>query len=179
MNEQTPRIILDEKALKVWCITKYLQISRTQFKPVEKHDVTSQLNDVLDQVYIKAQEHHRQGIYMTKRTKIVCLCGSTKFREEYRKANSDFTHQGWIVLTVGCLQGDPEWGMADKGMLDELHKRKIDIADLVFVINKDNYIGESTKSEIEYAELHNKHVGYLEAPSPDAIMTNLATEVEQ
>lgn len=49
-------------------------------------------------------------------------------------------------------------------MLDEMHKRKIDMADEIFVINVDGYIGSSTKSEIKYAEAHNKKVKYLEEP---------------
>lgn len=46
-------------------------------------------------------------------------------------------------------------------MLDDMHKRKIDMADEIFVINVDGYIGSSTRSEIEYAETHNKNVNYL------------------
>ena len=49
-----------------------------------------------------------------------------------------------------------------KEMLDDMHKRKIDMADEIFVINVNGYIGESTKSEIEYAKLHGKKVNYLE-----------------
>ena len=39
-----------------------------------------------------------------------------------------------------------------KEMLDDIHKRKIDMADAIYVINKDGYIGSSTKSEIAYAK---------------------------
>lgn len=46
-------------------------------------------------------------------------------------------------------------------MLNDMHKRKIDMADEIFVINVNEYIGNSTKSEIEYAEAHNKKVNYL------------------
>lgn len=49
-----------------------------------------------------------------------------------------------------------------KKMLDDMHKRKIDMADYIYVINVGGYIGESTKSEIDYAELHDKTVKYLE-----------------
>ena len=45
-----------------------------------------------------------------------------------------------------------------------MHKRKIDLADEIFVINVDGYIGSSTKSEIEYAKSTNKVVGYLVKP---------------
>ena len=49
-----------------------------------------------------------------------------------------------------------------KAMLDDMHKRKIDMADEIFVINVNGYIGESTKSEIEYATTTGKVVNYLE-----------------
>ena len=49
-----------------------------------------------------------------------------------------------------------------KEMLDDMHKRKIDMADSIYVINVGGYIGESTKSEIKYAKKHGKAVNYLE-----------------
>ena len=49
-----------------------------------------------------------------------------------------------------------------KKMLDNMHKRKIDMADSIYVINVGRYIGDSTKSEIEYAKAHGKEVHYLE-----------------
>lgn len=92
---------------------------------------------------------------------IVCLCGSTKFREEFRQANAKLTLAGKIVLTVGCFHGDPEWG-SNKVNLDELHKRKIDMSDEVLVLNVGGYVGESTRSEINYAITNGKPVRYLE-----------------
>ncbi len=93
---------------------------------------------------------------------IICLCGSTRFREVYRREMCRLTFEGNIVLTVGCLKGDPEWGQAPKLLLDVLHKRKIDLADEVFVLNVNGYVGESTASEIQYAESIGKAVRYLE-----------------
>ena len=54
---------------------------------------------------------------------------------------------------------------ATKEMLDDIHKRKIDMSDEIFVINVDGYIGESTRSEIEYAAAHGKSIRYLESMS--------------
>jgi hypothetical protein len=68
------------------------------------------------------------------------------------------------VISVGLFghAGDEEvWTPGMKEMLDDMHKRKIDLADGIFVINVDDYIGESTKSEIEYAKEHGKSVEYL------------------
>ena len=68
------------------------------------------------------------------------------------------------MISVGLIghSGDDEvWTDGTKEMLDDMHKKKIDMADEIFVINVDGYIGNSTKSEIEYAEAHNKKVNYL------------------
>ena len=98
--------------------------------------------------------------------KVVCLCGSGRFRDAYERAEFDKTLSGEIVLTIGCNTHDvarePELA-GKKPFLDELHKRKIDLCDYVFVLNVDGYIGDSTRSEIEYAEAHGKPVEYLEA----------------
>lgn len=97
--------------------------------------------------------------------KIVCLCGSTRFKDEFTKANADLTLQGHIVLSVGMFGhvDAPEIMTTDvKVTLDELHKRKIDLADEVFVINVGGYIGDSTRSEIEYALAQHKVVSHLE-----------------
>ena len=109
---------------------------------------------------------------MIKDYKIITLCGSTKFKDEFMKAQKDLTLQGNIVISVGLFghSGDHEvWENMDDGtltktkiMLDDMHKRKIDMADEIFVINVGGYIGESTKSEIEYAQNTGKVVNYLE-----------------
>ena len=103
------------------------------------------------------------------RPKIVCLCGSTRFYEEFRRANLRLTLAGEIVLSIGCdtksdgdLAAMGEMPEASKDALDALHKRKIDLADYVLVLNVGGYIGESTRSEIEYAEKVGRPVRYLE-----------------
>lgn len=96
--------------------------------------------------------------------KVITLCGSTKFKDAYLKAQKDLTLQGNIVISVGLFghSGDDEvWTEGTKEMLDNMHKRKIDMADEIFVINVGGYIGESTKSEIEYAIRNGKKVNYL------------------
>jgi len=105
------------------------------------------------------------------RPKIVCLCGSVRFAEEFRNANSNETLAGNIVLSIGCNMktdtetfrhlSEPELKTI-KTNLDALHKRKIDLADEILILNVGGYIGESTRSEIDYAIAHNKPVRYLE-----------------
>jgi hypothetical protein len=101
---------------------------------------------------------------MIGRYKVITLCGSTKFRDEFMAEQKRLTLEGNIVISVGLFghSGDTEvWLEETKTMLDDMHKRKIDMADEIFVINVGGYIGESTKSEIEYARKTNKVVKYL------------------
>ena len=96
---------------------------------------------------------------------IVCLCGSTRFSEAFREANLRETLAGKIVLTIGAdFKSDDALGLTldDKGRLDELHLRKIDLADEILVLNVGGYIGTSTRREIEYAYNCGKTIRYLE-----------------
>jgi hypothetical protein len=100
---------------------------------------------------------------------VVCLCGSTRFMEAFEQANLKETLAGKIVLSIGGhtksdtdLMAAGELTEATKAMLDELHKRKIDLADEVLILNVGGYIGKSTRSEIEYADAKGKRIRYLE-----------------
>jgi hypothetical protein len=112
-----------------------------------------------------------------ERPRIVCLCGSTRFYEKFREWNLALTLRGEIVLSIGCdtksdadLHAAGELGPAAvKVALDELHKRKIDLADYVVILNVGGYIGESTRGEVGYAIAHGKPVLYLEEPEPPAV----------
>jgi len=101
---------------------------------------------------------------MIEKFKVITLCGSTKFKDEYLYEQKRLTLEGNIVISVGLFghSGDKEvWSEGTKEMLDDMHKRKIDLADEIFVINVNGYIGQSTKSEIEYAKSTNKIIKYL------------------
>ena len=100
-----------------------------------------------------------------KKYPIVTLCGSTRFKEDFERVNKELTLKGIIVISVGCFghAGDV-FTDEQKEMLDDIHKRKIDMADAIYVINRDGYIGESTRSEISYAYKHGKNVTFMEAP---------------
>ena len=103
---------------------------------------------------------------------IITLCGSTRFKDEFMKVQKELTLEGNIVISVGLFghSGDSEvWENMDEGtmtktkeMLDDMHKRKIDMADEIYVINVGGYIGASTRSEIEYAKEHGKKIRYWE-----------------
>lgn len=94
----------------------------------------------------------------------VCLCGSTRFKDKFFEIACDFTLKGYIVtMPMVFVHSDNEDISANqKEYLDEIHKAKIADADLVFIVNCGKYIGDSTKSEIEWAEALGKNIEYLE-----------------
>ena len=102
---------------------------------------------------------------MVGKYKVITLCGSTRFKDEFLRQQARLTLEGNIVISVGLFGhagDDVVWEDGIKEMLDDMHKRKIDMADEIFVINKNGYIGSSTASEIAYAENKNIPVRYLE-----------------
>jgi hypothetical protein len=123
-----------------------------------------------------------------QRPVMVTLCGSTRFKKEFIQANFTETMAGRIVLSVGW------WSHADadvytpdekvKENLDALHLRKIDRSDEILVINVGDYIGESTRREIDYARAQGKVVRFLEpsaldvAPDPPEDADSYHVDVE-
>jgi len=106
-----------------------------------------------------------------KTAKVVCLCGSTRFTEEMLVKQWELTKQGYVVLGWCALpssyfSGEDKTHIGDKEgvkeIVDEVHKRKIDLTDEVMVLNIGGYIGESTRGEIEYAKANDKPIFYLE-----------------
>lgn len=103
------------------------------------------------------------------RPEVVVLCGSTRFKDQFNAVNARLTLEGKVVLSLGVFghvdMPHVDWsteGTEMKIMLDRLHKAKIDLADRVFIINPGGYIGESTRSEIDYALSYGKPIQYLE-----------------
>lgn len=94
--------------------------------------------------------------------KIITLCGSTRFKEEFLKEAEDLTFRNYIVLMPHVFNHHTGISL-DKSVIeafDKMHREMIDLSDAILVINKDGYIGESTKSEIEYAKEKGKKVYY-------------------
>jgi hypothetical protein len=106
---------------------------------------------------------------MPSTPEIVCLCGSTRFKAAFEAENERLTRAGKVVLTVGVFGHADGVSLTDeeKARLDELHKRKIDLADRVHVVNVDGYVGDSTREEVAYARERDVPVTWLE---PDAAM---------
>lgn len=110
-----------------------------------------------------------------KQPKTVCFCGSTRFAQTFMIERWKLEKKGIITLGInilpdGYFEGENHHGAEQEGVkdiLDELHKRKIDISDEVVILNIDGYIGESTRSELEYAQSIGKPIKYLEPlPNP-------------
>ena len=113
--------------------------------------------------------------------KVITLCGSTRFKDEFLEAQKRLTLEGNIVISVGLFghSGDNEvWTDGVKDMLDRQHLAKIDLADEIFVVNVGGYIGDSTRREIAYAEYKGKTIVYLESCRKPSIYDNYAALVE-
>lgn len=96
---------------------------------------------------------------------IITLCGSIKFKDEFIKVQEKLTLEGNIVFTPNFFNNinKDEMDEKTKSMLAGMHRQKIDMSDEIYVINLNGYIGESTKSEIEYAQAKGKKISYLES----------------
>ena len=105
--------------------------------------------------YLNPHTHDLDG-----QVRIVTLCGSTRFKAEFEAVNRRETLAGRIVLAPGVFghADGIELSAAEKAALDELHLRKIDLADRVIVVAPGGYIGDSTRREIAYAEAAGKPV---------------------
>ena len=124
-----------------------------------------------------------------KKYPVITLCGSTRFKEEFERVQKDLTLKGYIVISVGLFwhSGDDEVleGMSEntltetKRMLDDMHKKKIDMAGSIFVINPGGYIGDSTWSEISYACMLGKKIEFLEDVPQHAIQATVRERIEK
>jgi len=94
---------------------------------------------------------------------IITLCGSTKFKKEYMETMRKLTLKGKIVIPVRVFAHSKSKPITkeEKKMLDELHLRKIDLSDTIYVINPGGYMGESTKKEIMYVRKNGKNIKFL------------------
>jgi len=98
----------------------------------------------------------------------ITLCGSTKFKEQFEKANQELTLGGNIVYSVAAFgHADAKnWTEEQKTTLDLVHFAKIEESDVIYVIDVDNYIGFSTAREIQWAKMRGKKIFYLSETPP-------------
>lgn len=166
--------IIDSKEFEIFRLNMDNDILKIQNKKYKKSiDYFEKLNNLskeeLNELLDKRVTLQKvlEMFNKSKKYEIITLCGSTKFKDEFIKAQEELTLQGKIVISVGLFgHADNKYGNEIteeiKTMLDDIHKRKIDLSDAIYVINKNGYIGSSTKSEIEYALRNNKKIYYLE-----------------
>lgn len=96
---------------------------------------------------------------MEKGELTVTLCGSMLFKKEFEKIKEKLETLGFVVYTPQFFEDGEQ-----KAPMEELtliHKKKIDLADVVFIVNVNGYIGKDTQKELQYAEKHNKNIVYL------------------
>jgi len=105
--------------------------------------------------------HGREDLVVDKYP-VITLCGSTRFKDEFIRLEKEITLDGNIVLTCGLFNHADNEQISEetKLMLDDMHKRKIDMSDGIVVVNVNDYIGESTRSEIMYAKSTGKSIRY-------------------
>ena len=93
--------------------------------------------------------------------KIITLCGSTKFEKEYHEINKKLTLDGNVVISVGVFDFKSPDKEKVRNLLQAIHRKKIDMADEIFIVNVGGYVGEHTADEIEYAKRIGKPIKYL------------------
>lgn len=170
-NRMDPQFLLKKLSEESFELEQDLLNPNRQAYPMllEAGDVTALAMMICDRVEVFDELQDKTGFSAVP--KIVCLCGSTKFKDVFVQANKDETLLGNIVLSVGCFpyvddKAIPEdvLGLEVKEALDVLHKRKIDLCDEILVLNVGGYVGYSTRSEIQYARETGKPIRWLEQP---------------
>jgi [ribosomal protein S18]-alanine N-acetyltransferase len=94
--------------------------------------------------------------------KVITLCGSTRFKKQFEEVNADLTRQGNVVISLAFFEKSEGMDITEEeaAIFEKVHFHKIDLANEIFVIDVDRYIGSSTRTEIQYAEQHGKAVRY-------------------
>ena len=107
--------------------------------------------------------------------KIITLCGSARFEQDFIDANRELTLRGFVVISMATLPSQApngagkDWYTEDQKMtLDLVHLEKINMADAILVVGN-GYIGKSTGREIAWAALQgipSVHQSYDIHPHP-------------
>lgn len=94
--------------------------------------------------------------------KVITVCGSLRFTKEIMEITEKMDLQGNCMLSIvyPTRTDKDDYTGEEKAVLSKMHKERIKISDAILVVNLDNYIGSSTKSEIEFAKSLNKEIIY-------------------
>lgn len=96
------------------------------------------------------------------KNKLVVLVGSIKYWNKIQEVYEQLELDGYAVIGITPHIMNRDYTIEEEDLLDELHKSKIKIADAIFVVNVNGYIGKSTSKEIQFAKSLNKEIMYLE-----------------
>lgn len=112
----------------------------------------------------KLSEQHPAG-----RPYIITLCGSTKFMKTYQLEMARLTLAGYIVIGVGMASHGMKLNPSEvqKQRLDHVHLHKIDLADIVYFLDVGGYMGDSSRSELKYAQDQQKKIWKLSELFPN------------
>ena len=138
----------------------YIIVSSKIAEMINNLDIKKHRRKKLDKINLKNKLENMN---------VITLCGSTKYKDEFLMVNKWLTLQGNVVISVamfGHVDKEP-LTIDEKLILDEIHKKKINLANEIFVVDIDGYIGASTKKEIEYSEVNGKTVRYLSKEKED------------
>ena len=94
--------------------------------------------------------------------KIVTICGSVRFKEDMMKIRDSLMPDVWVMLPENMEMDIQKIDMDVKSKMDDLHLKKIELADEVIIINIDGYIGQSTALEMHYAKSLGKPMKFLQ-----------------
>lgn len=94
--------------------------------------------------------------------KIITVCGSLRFMKEIMEITEKMDLQGNCMLSIVYPMKTDKEDYTDEeiDVLNKMHRERIKLADAILVVNVDNYIGSTTKSEIEFAKELNKEIIY-------------------
>lgn len=122
-------------------------------------DLIKEVKSIIDDI-----KHNAYLDEVEDKKRCITLCGSTRFYNDFKEANLKLTLNDWLVYSIGIdTKSDADIKTAgdfkiDHERLDRLHKRKIDRSEAIMVIDINGYVGQSTRSEIEYAREHHKDI---------------------
>ncbi len=107
--------------------------------------------------------------------KIITLCGSTKFKKEFKLVEGILALNGHLVLSLNFFEQSEDITLTKEqfSTLEKVHLKKLELCDEVFVIDVNGYIGNSTKKEIEFALKNNKPISYYSKTKFNEELINL------
>lgn len=93
--------------------------------------------------------------------KVVTICGSMKFKDKMMEVAKELEIKNKYIV-IQCVYTTDKFNEEEQQILADIHHKKIEISDAIYVVNVNGYIGNSTSKEIEQAKKLGKEIMYLE-----------------